>query len=315
VKDAPDLLHLLTAAEVPAERLESWRGGRVWRLRNDLGDWSLHRCSVADSPAQRATARWLDALHRRQPGLLPEPYPLKGGVAGFLDFGAAGGALLVRWLPGEILAEGTWDETSAKALGRLLGSLHRSSSELPWIRASRRYHGVWARGLWRRLRAEQVFPDAERAERAVVRQGLSVARQYLERAWSGGAGGPVAMVHADVHAGNLVRVGSDGLALIDFGRVGLAPLELDLAFATLEHQEATRWPLLRAYRGDTPEPQRDPLRSTAFRLLALSDNLGFLGEIDEERDFVVSQWPELLHTSAALLEGPLSPSSNLRGVH
>lgn len=307
--DAATLRTRLEAAGIESARLESWRGGRVWRFRNPLGDGSLQRCVPAEAAAQRATARWLEALHRRRPGLLPEPYPLAKGAPGYLDLGDQGGALLTRWLPGETLAESGWDEVSAKALGELLGNLHHQSESLPWPRGARRYHGLWARGLWRRLRVEQVLPETDRRERALVRRGLLVARQYLERAWAGGPGGPVAMVHADVHAGNVVRTPTGGLALIDFGRAGLAPLELDLAFATLEHDEATRWPLLRAYRAVVSEPRRDPLRSTAFRLLALSDNLGFLGAIEEEHPFVAAQWPELLHTSAALLEGPLSPDA------
>jgi Ser/Thr protein kinase RdoA (MazF antagonist) len=154
---------------------------------------------------------------------------------------------------------------------------------------------------------ERVLPDVPAREATVVRAGLTAARVVLERAWRGGPGGPVVMVHGDVHAHNVLETAREGddvaLALIDVGQVGLAPVLLDLAFALLEHRDATAWALWRGYRTRRAVPPDAEAALGAMHVLALVDNLGFLAADEREHAFVGEAWPALVASCAALLSG------------
>jgi Ser/Thr protein kinase RdoA (MazF antagonist) len=115
------------------------------------------------------------------------------------------------------------------------------------------------------------------------------------------------MVHGDVHAHNVLETARDGddvaLALIDVGQVGLAPVLLDLAFALLEHPDATAWALWRGYRTRRAVTTEAEAALGAMHVLALVDNLGFLAADEREHAFVGEAWPALVASCAALLSG------------
>jgi Ser/Thr protein kinase RdoA (MazF antagonist) len=151
-----------------------------------------------------------------------------------------------------------------------------------------------------------------------VRSGLAVARRVLAAAWAGGPGGPVVLAHADVHAENAFELGRDeagvALALIDLDRVGLAPVGLDLAFALLDHADATAWACLRGYRSVADLDDAFEGAYAAFRLLATVDNLAFLGGIEHEHRFVAAAWPGLVAVSAALASTDSPPDGVSTGA-
>jgi Ser/Thr protein kinase RdoA (MazF antagonist) len=300
------LLRALRVAGLPLTGLEPMRpGGLLWRATGTRGAWVVRVADEADGGELTAAMAWAETLSAE--GVpVPRPWREAGAVAPRLVRVGRGWALVTEWTLGTAVAERGWDEASADALGRLLARAHAAATAVPAAAhgGARRYDPTWAAGAWTRLAIERSLPDLDAREGAVVRAGLAVARQVLAAAWAAGPGGPVALVHADVHAGNVfeVRRDEDGvaLALIDLDRVGLAPVGLDLAFALLEHADATAWACLRGYRSvaDLDDGFEDAY--AAFRLLATVDNLAFLGGIEHERRFVAAAWPGLVAASAAL---------------
>jgi len=256
----------------------------------------------SEAPAWRATARWLLAMNRLQAPILRLWRPPKGEPRAFV--GAAGVLLVSEWERGTVIAEVGWNAERASALGAALAALHRHSLTLGAPRGARRYDGAWANALIERfglLSASAPLKGlATPQEWAQVMAGLRVAAGFLEGAWQGGL---VAMIHADVHAGNVLQLeGERGLRFIDVGRVGLGPIALDVAFALLEHHENTRWPLLRSYQAQLGVPIAFERLDTPFRLLAVVDNLTFLAGIEQEHPFVAASWPDLVATAQALCD-------------
>jgi Ser/Thr protein kinase RdoA (MazF antagonist) len=300
------LADALTAAGVPFAGLEPLRpSGQVWRAFGAGAAWVVRVATAAEVPALDATRAWASALADRGVAV-PRPWAPVGAPSALVRMGTSA-ALVTTWANGAPIAEVGWDETTAEALGALLGDTHAAAATLPWADGARRYDGAWADGAWRRLAIERVLPDVPGREATVVRAGLTAARVALERAWHGGPGGPVMMVHGDVHAHNVLRVDGDddgvALALIDVGQAGLAPVLLDLAFALLEHQDATAWALWRGYRTRRSVPAEAEAALGAMHVLALVDNLGFLAADEREHAFVGEAWPALVASCAALLSG------------
>jgi hypothetical protein len=297
----PSLLRSLKRHGLPCRSLERVRpGGHVWRAIGEGRAWSVQHAERSEAPAWRATARWLLAMNRLQAPILRLWRPPKGEPRAFV--GAAGVMLVGEWERGRVIAEVGWDAERAGALGTALATLHRHSLALKAPRGARRYDGAWANALIERfgsLAARAPLKGlATPQEWVQVMAGLRVAAGFLEAAWQGG---PVAMIHADVHAGNVLQVeGERELRFIDVGRVGLGPLALDVAFALLEHPESTRWPLLRSYQAGLGVPLAFERLDTPFRLLAAVDNLTFLASIEQEHTFIAASWPDLVATAQAL---------------
>ncbi len=280
-------------------------GGSVWRATDPQGTWSVRWVPRSEAAALAATATWLERLAAA--GLaVPNPWRTGAAPARLVPVGD-GVALVTRWRRGTSVLELGWDEARAEALGMLLARTHLLAAGEPFAGA-RRYDGAWARGAWQRLAIERAVPSATVEECAAVRGGLARAAEALDAVWRGGAGGPVVMVHGDVHAGNVLEVARVGdrveLALIDVDRAGLAPVGLDLAFALLEHEEPTAWALLRGYRRWRPIDPGLEGSLSAFRVLAIADNLAFLAAIERERAYVAAAWPTLVAASAALAARP-----------
>ncbi|MDA0699830.1 MAG: phosphotransferase, partial [bacterium] len=169
---------------------------------------------------------------------------------------------------------------------------------------ARRYDEAWVDGAWGRLQIDRVLHDVPDQESLLVQAGLGEAKRALASAWEAGPGGPVVLVHADVHAANVLEVARHDdrveLALIDLDRVGLAPVALDLTFALLEHADATAWACLRGYRQVRPLAADFERVYAAFRLLATVDTLAFLAGFDREHGYVAAAWPGLVAACAAL---------------
>ena len=300
------LADALTAAGVPFAELDPLRpSGQVWRAHGAGDAWVVRVATAPEVPALQATLAWVAALADRGVAV-PRPWRRDGAAPHLVHMGTSA-ALVTEWAKGAPIAEFGWDEATSEALGALLGAAHAAAAALPWSDGARRYDADWAEGAWNRLAIERALPDVPRREATVVRAGLTAARVALERAWSGGPGGPVLMVHGDVHAHNVLQTGRDGegieLALIDVGQVGLAPVLLDLAFALLEHQDATAWALWRGYRTRRAVTPEDEAALGAMHVLALVDNLGFLAADEREHAFVGEAWPTLVASCAALLSG------------
>lgn len=290
-------------------------GGAVWRGVGPGGAWSVRWAPRRDAAALAATAAWLERL--AQAGV-PAPRPWRArGASSHLWPVADGVVLVTDWRRGTTVLELGWDEARAEALGALLARTHTLDAGPPPAGA-RRYDGAWAEGAWARLAIERALPGTTVGDRATVRAGLVRAAQVVADAWRGGPGGPIAMVHADAHAGNVLEVGRSGdrveLAWIDVDRAGLAPVGLDLAFALLEHEDANGWAVVRGYRrwaawGDGLQAARAP-----FAVLAMADNLAFLSAFEHERPFLERAWPILVAACAALeprrTRTPVPPALN-----
>ena len=303
------LADALTVAGVPFAGLEPLRpSAQVWRAHGAGDAWVVRLAAPEEVPMLRATLAWAAALVDR--GVpVPRPWAPSPGATPELVRVGTSAALVTSWAVGTPVAERGWDEASSEALGRLMGAAHRAALTVDagGVAGARRFDGAWAAGAWGRLAIERVLPDVPAREATVVRAGLTAARVALEEAWRGGPGGPVAMIHADVHAHNVLEVGRAGdaveLALIDVGQVGLAPVLLDLAFALLEHEDPTAWALWRGYRAHRAVAPEDEAALGAMHVLALVDNLAFLAADEREHAFVREAWPALVASCAALLSG------------
>jgi thiamine kinase-like enzyme len=304
IDHAPELLRTLKRHGLPCHAIERVRpGGHVWRALGDGRAWSVQHAAASEAPAWRATARWLLRMNHADAPIARLWRPPKGKPRLLLT--PSGTLLVTDWERGTPVAEEGWNPHRATALGNALAELHRHSSALEAPASARRYDGAWARDLIARFTALSAgapfAPHTPPEEWARVLAGLRVAAARLERAWQRGPGGPLAMIHGDVHAGNVLLVeGEAQVRFIDVGRVGYGPLALDLAFALLEHHESTRWPLLRAYQERLGMPLAFERVDTPFRLLAAVDNLTFLASIEQEHPFITASWPELIATAQAL---------------
>lgn len=298
----------LAAAGLPFARLEPLRpSGQVWRAHGAGAAWVVRVAAAAEVGALEATLAWAAELSDRGVAV-PRPWAPHRAPPQLVRLGTSA-ALVTSWAHGTPVAERGWDEAGSEALGRLLADAHAAATHLPAaaLGGARRYDGAWAEGAWERLAIERVLPDVPRREATVVRAGLAAARVALEQAWRGGPGGPVVMVHGDVHGHNVLETARDGddvaLALIDVGQVGLAPVLLDLAFALLEQRDATAWALWRGYRSRREVPDAAEATLGAMHVLALVDNLAFLASDEREHDFVRASWSALVASCAALLSG------------
>lgn len=311
VSDAPNLLRALQRHGLPCHSLQRVRpGGAVWRALGDGQVWSVQHAPRSEAPAWRATAHWLARMNRAGAPISRLWHPPQGTPRALLS--PLGVLLVTDWHRGTAIAEDGWNPSRASALGTALADLHHHSLSIRPPNAARRYDSAWARALITRFTdlAEHApfTPHTPRVEWERVLAGLSVAATHLEAAWHGGPGGPLAMLHGDIHAGNVLQPeGEAGVLLIDVGRVGYGPLGLDLAFALLEHHETTRWPLLRAYHQQLGIPIAFERVDTPFRVLAAADNLTFLAAFEQEHPFIAASWPELVTTAQALIDLASAP--------
>jgi Ser/Thr protein kinase RdoA (MazF antagonist) len=296
----------LAAAGLPFVGLAPLRpSGSVWRAHGPTGAWTVRLARAGEDAALHATLAWASGLARE--GLpVPQPWTRARSAPTLVNVGTSV-ALVTTWSHGTAIAERGWDDATAEALGRLLARLHDAAARLPAssVAGARRYDATWAEGAWDRLDIARVLPDLPPREATLVRAGLAAARVTLDAAWHGGPGGPVVVVHGDVHAQNVLEVGRAGddvdLALIDLDRVGLAPVLLDLTFALLEHEESTAWALWRGYRSvRAVEPAAEGAVG-AMRVLAVVDNLAFLAGDEREHAYVRDTWPLLVAACSALL--------------
>lgn len=320
----PRLLRDLQVAGLHVEEVEPVRAPRVWRASGPAGAFVVRWAPVDEAEALGATLRW--AHHLSSAGVpVPAPWHMRGTTPSLVE--AAGGRALVhRWTEGTQVSETGWDEDSAQAMGGLLAAAHLAAERAEDLSVARlqgkdavhRYDRAWVDEAWDASRLEGILPAASADEWATVNLGIEAAARVLTAAWSGGPGGPVVMVHADVHAGNVLVLDTESsarrgdqrpgreaqpprLALIDLGRVGLAPVALDLAIALLEHEDSTAWALLRAYRHRRALDESFEDVYSAFRVLAMVDNLRFLAAIEQERAFIEASWPGLVSACTALL--------------
>lgn len=295
----------LAGAGLPLDSLEPVRpGGAVWRGVGPSGAWSVRWAPRRDAAALAATAEWLERLALAGVAA-PRPWRARAAASHLWPVGE-GVVLVTEWRRGTTVLELGWDPIRAEALGALLARTHAVDAGPPPAGA-RRYDGAWAAGAWERLAIERAVPGASSGERHTVRVGLSAAATVVDDAWRGGPGGPIVMAHADAHAGNVLEVGRAGdrveLAWIDVDRAGLAPVGLDLAFALLEHEDATAWAVVRGYRRWAPWGEGLAATRAAFATLALADNLAFLAGFEHERPFLERAWPALVGACAALAAG------------
>lgn len=296
----------LLRAGLPFTHVEPLRPtGYVWRAHGGAEAYLVRLGRPGEGDALGATLAWATAMAAA--GLpVPRPWAPAGAAPALVRVGTSA-ALVTSWSRGTPVAERGWDDDAAEALGRLLARLHLEARTLPVaaVTSARRYDAAWATGAWRRLAIARVLPDLPPREATVVRAGLAAARVALDAAWQGGPGGPVVVVHADAHAQNVLEVARAGddvrLALIDLDRVGLAPALLDLAFALLDHEDATAWALWRGYRAEREVDEAAERVVGAMQVLAVVDNLAFLAGDEREHGFVRDAWPTLVASCAALL--------------
>jgi hypothetical protein len=249
-----------------------------WRVDGDAGPHWFATVEPVSSDDQRAAllAAYDAATHLA--GLLPFVVPPVRTRDGLLAVDVAPGMLLsiTPFLEGAPGAGPLADDTARAHLAGLLGDLHRQRRprHLPvWRpRVGRPHAGreelehclrlvPWTGGPWsvptQRLLAE-ARPVVERALRRFVLLGAAVAGS-VDR-W--------VVSHGQPQAENLIGT-PDGVRLVDWGNLCLAPRERDLREALGEAEGAEPW---FAYVESGGRP--DPLSPDTLELFALERHLG-----------------------------------------
>ena len=274
------------------ERLSSV-GNETFRVTNSSGESFLLR---AHAPGRHSVGAitsellWLEYLHA-QNFEVQQPVLLEGG--GFVLELDGRFYTLLSWLDGEVLE--SLNEQQAWGAGVLMARLNEQARTFApppgFIRPT--YDPAHFGGILARLQAlEWLKPELPLLEQA-TEQVKEIIRADITT--------PI-LIHADYHAGNLV-VNSHRLSVIDFDLMGFGSKSLDLAtalfFLELEGLQAA---FLEGYRTiSSLEPNFKQVLGS-YTLAAYLENLSFLAERSEEREFLErgflpelkQVWPNLL---------------------
>jgi Ser/Thr protein kinase RdoA (MazF antagonist) len=227
---------LLNHGENATFRVE--RGGERWVLR-------IHREGYQTEATIRSELAWLAALARDEAEALTVPAPVVDGDGQTLrrvqegDGGLARFCVLFRWVDGRFSVkrrgQGRW-----RGVGRALGALHRHATH--WERPQGFERQRWdveglmglERPLWGAPEGPLAAMGAQRAALAdLVTRGREVARARLLALPTDGH---IGLIHADLHAGNVLFEGSRA-NVIDFDDCGWGYWVHDLVIAV----GAQRW--------------------------------------------------------------------------
>jgi Ser/Thr protein kinase RdoA (MazF antagonist) len=113
-----------------------------------------------------------------------------------------------------------------------------------------------------------------------------------------------ALVHADLHAGNVLWDGTR-IKVIDFDACGFAPLGFDIATALGYLEDDERDTFLRGYESIRPLPEHFALERRRFTIAEWLTNLAFLAPRAVDRDYVENlMLPGLREQLPRMLEEP-----------
>ncbi len=193
---------------------------------------------------------WLRALRRKN---LPVPSPVAARSGAYVTEWAGEAVTVLAWQEGEALTRDLESESSAMAMGSLVGQLHAQASRWKppagFVRPSRDRH--YFRAALEALRpaladGRMTYQDFKTLEEFVELLTATTATLRLSRQTWG-------MLHGDLHRGNFI-LGSDQLRLIDFSLCGWGHFAFDLGTCLSNLRTAYHPLFLEAYTRFFPLP-------------------------------------------------------------
>ncbi|GAA2173175.1 phosphotransferase [Agrococcus versicolor] len=243
-------------------------GARSWALRVLVG-------SHSDASHVAAQQAWQLALAAEADVLVPVPRRTTEGAwqASVRSQPAAGERLVTAagWLAGDDV--GTFDPSVASALGATMARMHDHAEG--WSAPAGSSVPEYRDALFGDAPALLDARVLTTAARDVLRRSLEIADAAHARVHAADA---PRILHADLHAGNLKRAGSE-VAVFDFDDAALAVPALDLAIAAFYGDTSDiRTALDAGYRSVRALPDVDPADLEALvagrQLLLANDMLG-----------------------------------------
>jgi Ser/Thr protein kinase RdoA (MazF antagonist) len=249
-------------------------GGTTYLLRQ-------HRDPRHSLAALESEMHWL--RHLAACGLeVQQPQPLED--SGFVALQDGKPYSLLSWLEGEVF-EVTESNVQAKAVGQLLARLHLAAdSFMPpdgFVRL--RYDTEFLANIAQKL--EQI--DWLAPEMPLYRAAFEFAKPAFAKPQS-------SLIHADLHAGNLLWRGQTVMAL-DFDACGFGALGFDLATAMGYLETEVRPSFFEGYESLRPLPTDFAEHKSRYTVAEWLNNLSFLAPRDHEREYVEGVMVQGLH--------------------
>jgi Ser/Thr protein kinase RdoA (MazF antagonist) len=308
----PAALQLAHVSENITFRVTDARDGDAYVLR-------LHRPGYHDLDGLTSERIWTRAL--AEAGVaVPRPVVTKQGADYVqVDLPGAGGrrwAGLTQWIEGEVLSAALTRENDPavrarqfERLGGLMAAMHDQASA--WTPPTNFHrHALDADGLmgdtpfWGPFWDHAILTPAQRTLLMATRDKIWAALARLDK-----GAGTFSVIHADLHAGNLV-LDRDRLAVIDFDDAAFGWHAYDLAVALVGYRtdadfEGLREACLRGYG------QVRPLTDGILELLPmfmLTRELAQLGWLHQRPEVSVRQsLPAIVESLCARAEGFQAP--------
>jgi Ser/Thr protein kinase RdoA (MazF antagonist) len=241
--------------------------GRTYLLRQ-------HRDPRHNLAALESEMHWLH--HLAACGLeVQEPQPLQTG--GFIAVSDGKPYSLLSWLEGEVF-ESTKSTQQANAVGQLMARLHLAAENFVVPNGFTRLH-YDARFL------EETAQKLENIAWLAPEMPLyCAALEYTKPAF---LAAQKTLIHADLHAGNLLWRGQTVMAL-DFDACGFGALGFDLATALGYLEPEVRPSFLDGYERLHPLPTDFAAQKSRYTIAEWLGNLSFLAPREHEREYVES---------------------------
>lgn len=270
----PQDARLITVSENAMYALEAGAGSYVLRLSRPQ--------YAAGAAHIRSELAWMRAVAEETEVSVP---PVVTGRDGGLDqevtdpWGASWAVMLMGRVPGEVLAGRADPGPYYQQIGAIAARLHAHARQ--WRRPREFERFTWEaddlvgpRARWGYWRRADLTPAGERLlEQLQASARADLARHASrDRSWG--------LIHADLHAGNLMADGS-ALTVIDFDDSGFGYYMFDFAASVdlVEHRsgapaKALDW--MRGYESVSPLSEADKVAACALSALRRIASLGWL---------------------------------------
>jgi Ser/Thr protein kinase RdoA (MazF antagonist) len=259
--------------------------GKTYLLRQ-------HRDPRHNVAALESEMHWL--RHLAASGLeVQQPQPqVAGGLIAVLEGKPYS---LLSWLEGEVF-EVTETTEQAKAVGQLMARLHLANKNfVPPVGFTRLHYDV----AFLETTAQKLEDIAWLApEMPLYRAAFEFAKPAFVKPQT-------SLIHADLHAGNLLWRGQTVMAL-DFDACGFGALGFDLATALGYLEPELRPSFLESYENLHPLPSDFAAQKSRYTIGEWLNNLSFLAPREHERDYVQSVMVQGLREQLPKLMQPQS---------
>jgi Ser/Thr protein kinase RdoA (MazF antagonist) len=240
-------------------------GNKTYLLRH-------HRDPRHSLAALESEMRWL--RHLAAAGLeVQEPQPLES--EGYVALVDGKFYSLLSWLEGEVF-EAIVTNAQAKAVGQLMARLHLAAKSFVLPNGFVRPHYDVAFFTNTLQKLEQI---------AWLASEMPLYQTALEYATPAFLQTQNTLIHADLHAGNLLWRGQHVMA-IDFDACGFGALGFDLATALGYLETDVRPSFLEGYQSLHPLPEDFAEHKSRYTVAEWLNNLSFLAPRDYEREYV-----------------------------